>query len=93
MAVKSPGGAFGSCDGGGTLTPMLRNCESSGNYRALSPGGLYRGAYQFDLRTWEATGGTGDPVDATPAEQDLRAQILYDRRGRQPWPLCGRFLP
>ena len=71
----------------------LRNCESSGNYRALSPGGLYRGAYQFDLRTWEAVGGTGDPIDAAPAEQDLRAQILYDRRGRQPWPVCGRFLP
>lgn len=71
----------------------LRSCESSGNYRALSPGGLYRGAYQFDLRTWEAVGGTGDPIDAAPAEQDLRAQILYDRRGRQPWPSCGRFLP
>jgi peptidoglycan endopeptidase LytE len=71
----------------------LRNCESSGNYRAISPGGLYRGAYQFDLRTWEAVGGAGDPIDATPAEQDLRAQLLYDRRGRQPWPVCGRFLP
>jgi hypothetical protein len=71
----------------------LRNCESSGNYRAVSPGGLYRGAYQFDLRTWEAVGGSGDPIDASPAEQDMRAQILYDRRGRQPWPLCGRFLP
>ena len=71
----------------------LRSCESSGNYRALSPGGLYRGAYQFDLRTWEAVGGMGDPIDAAPAEQDLRAQILYDRRGRQPWPSCGRFLP
>lgn len=71
----------------------LRNCESSGNYRAISPGGLYRGAYQFDLRTWEAVGGTADPIDAAPVEQDLRAQILYDRRGRQPWPVCGRFLP
>lgn len=71
----------------------LRHCESTGNYRALSPSGLYRGAYQFDLRTWETVGGTGDPIDASPGEQDLRAQILYDRRGRQPWPVCGRFLP
>lgn len=71
----------------------LRQCEASGNYRAVSPSGLYRGAYQFDLRTWETVGGTGDPIDASPAEQDLRAQILYDRRGRQPWPVCGRFLP
>lgn len=71
----------------------LRQCEASGNYRAVSPSGLYRGAYQFDQRTWETVGGTGDPIDASPAEQDLRAQILYDRRGRQPWPVCGRFLP
>ena len=71
----------------------LRHCESTGNYRALSPSGLYRGAYQFDLRTWQTVGGTGDPIDASPGEQDLRAQILYDRRGRQPWPVCGRFLP
>ena len=71
----------------------LRQCEASGNYRAVSPSGTYRGAYQFDQRTWETVGGTGDPIDATPAEQDLRARILYERRGRQPWPVCGRFLP
>jgi hypothetical protein len=71
----------------------LRHCEATDNYRAISPSGLYRGAYQFDQRTWEAVGGSGDPIDAAPAEQDLRAQILYDRRGRQPWPVCGRFLP
>lgn len=71
----------------------LRHCEATGNYRAVSPGGTYRGAYQFDQRTWETVGGTGDPIDASPAEQDLRAQILYSRRGNQPWPVCGRFLP
>ncbi len=71
----------------------LRQCEATGNYRAVSPSGTYRGAYQFDLRTWQTVGGTGDPIDASPAEQDLRARILYERRGRQPWPVCGRFLP
>jgi Transglycosylase-like domain len=71
----------------------LRMCESSGNYRALSPGGLYRGAYQFDLTTWITVGGTGDPIDASPEEQDMRAQTLYDRRGKEPWPVCGRYLP
>jgi hypothetical protein len=71
----------------------LRHCEASGNYRAISPSGTYRGAYQFDQRTWESVGGTGDPAEALPSEQDLRAQILYDRRGRQPWPVCGRYLP
>ena len=71
----------------------LRQCEASGNYRAISPSGTYRGAYQFDQRTWESVGGTGDPAEALPSEQDLRAKILYERRGRQPWPVCGRFLP
>jgi hypothetical protein len=70
----------------------LRLCESSGNYRAVDSSGTYRGAYQFDLQTWRTVGGDGDPIDAPPEEQDARAQILYSRRGAQPWPVCGRFL-
>lgn len=65
-------------------------CESGGNYRAVNPSGKYRGAYQFDYRTWAGVGGSGDPAAASPAEQDLRAKMLYDRRGAQPWPVCGR---
>jgi hypothetical protein len=79
--------------GGSDAWARLRNCESGGNYQAVSPSGKYRGAYQFDLRTWQSVGGTGDPVDASPEEQDLRARILYDRSGARPWPQCGRFLP
>ena len=70
----------------------LRNCEAGGNYRAVSRSGKYRGAYQFDQRTWEGLGGTGDPAAATPAEQDARAKLLYSQRGWRPWPNCGRFL-
>ena len=70
----------------------LRFCESTHNYQAISPSGLYRGAYQFDLPTWETVGGTGDPVLAPPEEQDARARELYARRGSQPWPVCGRHL-
>lgn len=70
----------------------LRNCESSGNYRAVSSSGKYRGAYQFDYRTWAGLGGTGDPAAAPPAEQDARAKLLYSQRGWRPWPVCGRFL-
>lgn len=70
----------------------LRFCESSDNYRAVSPSGIYRGAYQFDRRTWRTVGGTGDPAAAPPAEQDARARELYARRGSQPWPICGRYL-
>ena len=70
----------------------LRQCESSGNYRAVSPSGLYRGAYQFDLGTWATVGGSGDPAQASPAEQDHRAQVLWSQRGPSPWPICGRYL-
>ncbi len=70
----------------------LRNCESGGNYQAVSPSGLYRGAYQFDLGTWAGVGGSGDPALAPPEEQDHRAQVLWSQRGSSPWPVCGRYL-
>ncbi|MEZ5247526.1 MAG: transglycosylase family protein [Acidimicrobiales bacterium] len=71
---------------------MLRFCESTNNYRATSPTGAYRGAYQFDYATWQTVGGTGDPAAAPPAEQDARARELYARRGDAPWPECGYHL-
>lgn len=69
----------------------LRRCESGGRYDARNGMGNF-GAYQFDIPTWRSVGGAGNPADASPAEQDMRAQMLYDRRGRQPWPHCGRLL-
>lgn len=71
---------------------MLRDCESGGNYSAIGGGGMYRGAYQFAQSTWESVGGVGDPATASPAEQDYRARVLYERSGRGQWPLCGRYL-
>jgi len=70
----------------------LRMCESGGNYRAVSTSGKYRGAYQFDTRTWGTLGGSGDPAAAPPAEQDARAKALYAQRSWRPWPVCGRHL-
>lgn len=70
----------------------LRQCESGGNYQSKS-NPLYRGAYQFGWSTWESVGGTGDPADAPPAEQDARAYALYLLRGWSPWPVCGAGLP
>ena len=70
----------------------LRFCESSDDYRAVNRSGRYRGAYQFDLATWRTVGGTGDPVNAAPDEQDARARELYARRGHEPWPICGFHL-
>ncbi len=70
----------------------LRECESGGNYQAVSASGRYRGAYQFDRATWESVGGTGDPAAAPAVEQDLRAQALFEARGSRAWPHCGRHL-
>jgi hypothetical protein len=74
--------------GGGALS-AIRACESGGDYRAVSPGGRYRGAYQFDRQTWHSVGGSGDPAAASPAEQDARARQLRSQRGSNPWPSCG----
>src|SRR5689334_1638143 len=68
----------------------LRMCESSNNYK-INTGNGYYGAYQFDLSTWRSVGGTGYPNQASPAEQDARALILYRMRGWQPW-TCASIL-
>ena len=70
----------------------LRHCEATGNYGATNFSGKYRGAYQFDVPTWETVGGTGDPAAASPEEQDLRAALLHQQRGSSPWPFCGQYL-
>ena len=70
-----------SSTGVGGHLASIRACESGGDYGAVSSSGTYRGAYQFDYATWQAVGGSGDPAAASPAEQDLRAQMLYDQSG------------
>lgn len=77
----------------------LRRCESGGNYHAVNPTGSYRGTYQFGQGTWNGVVATIAPryvgvrPDHAPSiVQDHAAQALYDARGRQPWPVCGRRL-
>jgi Transglycosylase-like domain len=64
-------------------------CESGGNPGTDTGNGFY-GKYQFTLQTWQGVGGTGNPADASEAEQDRRAATLYAREGASPWPVCGR---
>jgi hypothetical protein len=64
-------------------------CESGGNPSAVGGGGQFRGKYQFDYATWASVGGSGDPAAAPESEQDMRAQMLYERSGSSPWPVCG----
>ncbi len=67
--------------------------DTSGGYGAVSAGGHYRGAYQFQQRTWDAavTGAgfgeyAGLPADAAPPEvQDAAAAHLYAVSGNRPW--------
>jgi soluble lytic murein transglycosylase-like protein len=63
-------------------------CESGGDPTAVNAAGYY-GKYQFDLGTWASVGGSGNPADASEAEQDYRAALLYSRAGSSPWPICG----
>ena len=77
----------------------LRQCESGGRYDALSPGGRYRGAYQFSQSTWDWVASWAnsslvgvDPAAASVADQDAQAQALFDRQGAGPWPHCGTYL-
>ena len=67
---------------------LIAECESGGNPRAISPGGLYRGKYQFSVETWRGLGGRGDPADAPEWKQDLMALKLYRMSGTAPWPSC-----
>jgi hypothetical protein len=67
----------------------IAKCESGGNPRAVSPGGRYRGKYQFSRSTWRNLGGEGDPAAAPEWLQDRLALKLYKKHGTAPWPNCG----
>jgi hypothetical protein len=68
----------------------IAECESGGDPTAVSADGKYRGKYQFTRATWRHIGGSGDPADASEAEQDRRALKLYRARGTAPWPTCSK---
>jgi hypothetical protein len=63
-------------------------CESGGNYAALNASSGAGGAYQIMPATWEAYGGTGLPHEASKAEQDRIAALIYADSGTAPW-VCG----
>lgn len=63
-------------------------CESGGDYSAVNSSSGAGGAYQIMPSTWEAYGGTGLPQDASKAEQDRIAALIYADSGTSPW-VCG----
>ena len=92
---SATGGGRGSrCGGDFTCFQQCTlEIESHGNYGAVSPGGTYRGAWQFDQSTWDSNAAASgrpdlvgvDPATAPPGDQDAIAHDLYQRRGNQPW--------
>jgi peptidoglycan hydrolase CwlO-like protein len=93
---SSPDPPAGSTLTDPTLPPFLQcvaEAESGDDYQAVSPNGLYMGAFQFSQATWnfaaEAAGlnylvGV-PPNEATKAEQDTVAVTLYNLDGQRPW--------
>jgi len=78
------------------LPPFLicvRQVESGGNYAAVSPNGVYRGAFQFDQPTWNGAAQAANrpdlvnvlPNEASRADQDTLAITLYSLDGERPW--------
>jgi Transglycosylase-like domain/Putative peptidoglycan binding domain len=83
-------GSFSSAGGSvRSILEVIAECESGGNPRAVSPGGRYRGKYQFSRATWERLGGSGDPAEAPEWLQDRLALRLYRESGSAPWPNCA----
>lgn len=71
---------------GDTPPEYIKQCESGGDYSAVNPTSGAGGAWQFLPSTWRSVGGTGLPQNASPAEQDYRAAILWDGgRGAGHW--------
>ena len=76
--------------------PRVHPCPrvgQAGGYQAVSAGGTYRGAYQFDRSTWDSAARLAgrpdlvgvDPAAAAPGDQDLLALNLFHARGGAPW--------
>jgi resuscitation-promoting factor RpfB len=70
----------------------VARCESTNNWQINTGNGFY-GGLQFDLGTWLANGGgqyAPRPDLATREQQIAIATRVYDARGTEPWPVCGK---
>lgn len=76
--------------GGGpyAIPTYIVMCESGGNYRALNPSSGAGGAYQILPSTWRAYGGKGLPHQASKAEQDRIAAMIWRDSGPGAW-MCA----
>lgn len=86
-------GGHSAATGSGSAPSGIWSCiaqhESSGN-PATDTGNGYYGMYQFTMGTWQAAGGTGNPADASAAEQTAVAQRVQQQQGWGAWPVTSR---
>jgi septal ring factor EnvC (AmiA/AmiB activator) len=81
--LESSGASY---EGGPYAIPTyIVMCESGGNYRALNPSSGAGGAYQILPSTWRAYGGAGLPHQASKAEQDRIAAMIWRDSGPSAW--------
>jgi septal ring factor EnvC (AmiA/AmiB activator) len=73
-----PGGPY-------SIPTYIVMCESGGNYGALNPSSGAGGAYQILPSTWRAYGGRGLPHQASKAEQDRIAALIWADVGASAW--------
>ena len=72
--------------GPGSKWYQVAECESNFNPRAVNQSNnAHFGLFQFKLATWEAMGGSGNPIDASPQEQFDRAKKLQAEAGWGQW--------
>ena len=93
---RSAGASYGGCNGDidcFLACTRAHESDTSGGYGAVSSGGSYRGAYQFEQGTFDAAvagAGYGEyaglPADQVPPQvQDAAAAHLYSVSGNNPW--------
>lgn len=81
----SSGGGEAFLGGPYSIPTYIVVCESGGNYRALNESSMAGGAYQIIPSTWRAYGGTGLAHQASKAEQDRIAAIIWREDGPGAW--------
>lgn len=83
--VLAPGAANAADD---STWDALAQCESGGDW-SINTGNGYYGGLQFNLQTWQANGGSGNPADASRSEQIRVAENVLATQGWGAWPSCS----
>lgn len=90
-------GSVGSVPGWFVQQAMCVHGHEGDWKTGYNPAGPYYGGLQFSWSTWQSAGGSGDPRNATPAEQIYRAWVRYTADGNSwsEWPntahMCGYY--